>query len=84
MVTKGRSKERGEKARGSSISKSKVVKKCKAKCWYCNKIGHLKKDCWKWKESQNQNKEENHVDSGIIDEVLTAEALPVFNDSQDA
>ena len=32
MVARGRSKERGEKARGSSKSKSKGDKKCKAKC----------------------------------------------------
>eukprot|EP00253_Pinus_taeda_P036500 PITA_36500 len=61
MVARGRSKERGEKTRGSSRSKSKG-KKCKAKCWYCNKIGHLKKDCWKQKESDNPKKEENQVD----------------------
>ena len=32
MVARGRSKERGEKARGSSRSNSKGDKKCKAKC----------------------------------------------------
>ena len=47
MVARGRSKERGEKTRGSSRSKSKGGKKCKAKCWYCNKLEHLKKDFWK-------------------------------------
>ena len=45
MVARVRSKERGEKARVFSISKSKGGKKCKAKCWYCNKLGHLKKYC---------------------------------------
>ena len=34
MVARGRSKERGEKTRGSSRSNSKGSKKCKAKCWY--------------------------------------------------
>ena len=46
MIDRGWSKERGKKTRGFSISKSKG-NKCKAKCWYCNKIGHLKKDYWK-------------------------------------
>ena len=72
IIARGRSKERGEKTRGSSRSKSKG-KKCKAKCWHCNKIGHLKKDCWKRKESDNPKKEENQVDSGMIDEVLSVE-----------
>eukprot|EP00253_Pinus_taeda_P010174 PITA_10174 len=58
MVARGRSKERGEKPRGSSRSKSKG-KKCKEKCWNCNKIGHLKKDYWKRKESENPKKEAN-------------------------
>ena len=48
MIARGRSKERGEKTRGSYKSKSKG-NKCKAKCWHCNKIGHLKKHCWKRK-----------------------------------
>eukprot|EP00253_Pinus_taeda_P012633 PITA_12633 len=46
MIARGWSKEGGEKRRVSSRSKSKG-KKCKAKCWHCNKIGHLKKHCWK-------------------------------------
>jgi hypothetical protein len=46
MVARGCSKERGDKLRGSSRSKSKG-KKCKAKCWHYNKIGRLKKYCWK-------------------------------------
>ena len=39
---------------------------------------------WKRKESENQNKKANQVDSGMIDEVLTVEALLVCNVSQDA
>jgi hypothetical protein len=80
MVARGRSKERGEKPRGSSRSKSKG-KKCKAKCWNCNKIGHLKKDCWKRKESENPKKEANQVDSGMIDEVLSAEELCMIDET---
>ena len=74
MVARGHSKERGGKPRGSSRSKSKE-KKCKEKCWHCNKIGHLKKDCWKRKESDNPKKKANQVDSGMIDEVLSTEEL---------
>lgn len=62
------------KKRGSSRLKSKG-KKCKVKCWYCNKIGHLKKHYWKRQESDNSKKEANQVDSGMIDEVLFAEEL---------
>ena len=37
----------------------------------------------KRKESENENKKANQVDSGMIDEVLTIEALPICNVSQD-
>ena len=80
MVARGRSKERGEKTRGSSKSKSKG-KKCKAKFWYCNKIGHLKKHCWKHKEYDNPKKEANQVDSGMIDEVLSVEELCMIDET---
>lgn len=43
------------------------------KCWYCNKSGNLKKDCWKRKEENDGFKmEEKTVDtgSGMVDEVL--------------
>ena len=43
LVVRGRSREKGEKSRGSSRSNSKG-RKSKLKCWYCNKNGHLKKD----------------------------------------
>jgi hypothetical protein len=73
MVARGWSREKGEKLRGTSRSKSKG-KKRKLKCWYCNKSGHLKKDCWKRQESKEDSKTEaNPVESGpgMIDEVLS-------------
>jgi hypothetical protein len=41
----------------SSLSKSRN-RKGKAKCWYCGKTGHLKKDCWKRKESEENSTKE--------------------------
>jgi len=44
IVARGRSHERAQSSNGKSRSKSKGGK-IKARCWYCNKVGHLKKDC---------------------------------------
>ena len=74
LLVRGRSKETREKSRGTSRTKSKG-RNIKLKCWYCNKTGHLKKDCWKRQESKKDESksEANSVkssDSGMIDEVL--------------
>ena len=54
LVVRGRSKEKGEKSCGTSRSNSKG-RKSKLKCWYCNKMGHLKKDYWKRQESKKDD-----------------------------
>lgn len=78
MVSRGQSRENVEKARISSKSRSRG-KKCKAKCCYCNKIGHLKKDYWKRKESfENPKKEANQVESCMIDKVLFVETRMIY------
>jgi hypothetical protein len=70
-LIRGRTKEKNE--RSSSRSKSRH-KKGKEKCWYYGKIGHLKKDCWKRKESEeNSTKEANLAvtNSSMTDQVLS-------------
>jgi len=62
MVAIGRSTERGKDLSGTSWDKSKGRKgKGKGRCWYCNKLGHLKKDCWKMKESKDDSKMEANL-----------------------
>ena len=59
MLVRGRTKEQNERIFSRSKSRHR---KGKAKCWYCGKTGHLKKDCWKRKESkENSTKEANLV-----------------------
>ena len=73
LVVIGWSKEKGEKLRGTSRSKSKGRKR-KLKCWYCNKTGHLNKDCWKIQESKKDDSKSKansiKYDSAMIDEVI--------------
>jgi hypothetical protein len=71
MLVRGQTKEQNE--RSSSQSKSRH-KKGKNKCWYYGKTRHLKKNCWKRKESEeNSSKEANLVvtNSGMTDQVLS-------------
>ena len=41
----------------------------------------MKKDCWKRKESETPKNEANQVDSGMIDEVLSAEELCMIDET---
>jgi hypothetical protein len=71
MLVRGRTKEQYERSFSRSMSRHR---KGKAECWYCGKTRHLKKDCWKIKESkENSTKEENLAvtNSGMIDQVLS-------------
>jgi hypothetical protein len=50
IVVIDRSIERGKDLSKTSWNKLKGRKgKGKGRCWYCNKLGYLKKDCWKMK-----------------------------------
>ncbi|KAH9291064.1 hypothetical protein KI387_044635, partial [Taxus chinensis] len=53
MFTKGKSKERGQSSGGTSRSKS-LGGKSKAMCWNYGKLGHIKKDYSKRKESEKK------------------------------
>jgi len=52
------------------VGKSKDSKG-KAKCWFCGKSRHLKKDYWKGQQASKEDstKEENSA-TGMVDEVL--------------
>jgi hypothetical protein len=56
MLVKGRTKEKKERIFFRSKSRHR---KGKAKCWYYGKTGHLKKDCWKIKESEENSMKES-------------------------
>ena len=63
--------------RSFSRSKSRQ-RKGKAKCWYCGKTRHLKKDCWKRKESEEESTKEANLivtNSDIIDQVLSNSSI---------
>jgi hypothetical protein len=54
MVVRGRTKEREHVQRYFTQLNSKV-KKRKNKFWFCGKSRHLKKDCWKKKQTTKED-----------------------------
>jgi hypothetical protein len=60
MVVRGRSKEKEKNSERSSRTKS-TGRKGREKCWYCGKTGHLKKDCWKRKESEENSTKRKQI-----------------------
>jgi hypothetical protein len=77
MLVRGQTKEKNE----ISLSRYKSRhEKGKEKCWYCGKTGHLNKDCWKRKESEeNSTKEENLV---VTNSSMTGQVLFVSSNLQ--
>jgi hypothetical protein len=70
-MVRGRTKEKSERIFSRSMSRHR---KGKGKCWYCGKTGHLKKDCWKRKESEENFKKETNLaitNSSMTDQVLS-------------
>jgi hypothetical protein len=70
-MVRGRTKDKNERIFSRSKSRHR---KGKEKCWYCRKIGHLRKDCWKRKESQEKYTKEANLavtNLGMIHQVLS-------------
>ena len=77
---KGRSKSRSSKGQGKSRSRSES--KGKFKCFYCDKEGHIKRNCKAWKNKQKEDKNQKRVDdentAAVI--VLEDEVLAIGQD----
>ena len=77
---RGRSKSRSSKGRGKSRSQSES--KGKFKCFYCDKEGHIKRNCKAWKNKQKEDKNQKRVDdentAAVI--VLEDEVLAIGQD----
>lgn len=74
VENRGRSKERG-KGLGNEKSWGKSKKGCsqsrgKKDCWYCGKPGHLKKDCWSWKNKEGDKNESDSKEANIASNTL--------------
>ena len=77
---RGRSKSRSSKGRGKF--RSRLESKGKFKCFYCDKEGHIKRNCKAWKNKQKEDKNQKKVDdentAAVI--VLEDEVLAIGQD----
>lgn len=60
---RGRCKSKGPKGRGNFRSQSKA--RGKVKCFYCDKEGHVKKNCLAWKNKLKEEKNQKKIDQDI-------------------
>ena len=59
IKNRGRSKTRNSKGRGKSKSQSES--KGKFKCFYCDKEGHIRRNCKAWNNKQKDEKNQNEA-----------------------
>uniref|UniRef100_A0A2N9IAG3 CCHC-type domain-containing protein n=1 Tax=Fagus sylvatica TaxID=28930 RepID=A0A2N9IAG3_FAGSY len=80
LVTENRGRSRGRNSKGRGKSRSQSQTKGKVKCFYCDKEGHIKRNCkaWKNKQETNQKKADDHnchvadpYDEWVIDSVAS-------------
>ena len=56
LVTQNRGRSKSRNSKGRDKSKSRLESKGKFKCFYCDKEGHIKRNCKTWKNKQKENK----------------------------
>ena len=71
IETRERSKSRSSKGQGKSRSRSES--KGKFKCFYCDKEGHIKRNCKAWKNKQKEDKNKKKVDDENTTAVIVLE-----------
>ncbi len=60
--------DKSEQANSAKASQ----RKRKAKCYYCKKLGHIKKDCYKWKRDQKKKQDCEDKKGDDDDKALSA------------
>uniref|UniRef100_A0A2N9J1S8 Integrase catalytic domain-containing protein n=1 Tax=Fagus sylvatica TaxID=28930 RepID=A0A2N9J1S8_FAGSY len=69
LVTENRGRSKGRNSKGRGKSRSQSQTKGKVKCFYCDKEGHIKRNCKAWKNKQkeetNQKKADDHNTTAV-------------------
>ena len=82
FVTKNRRRSKSRISKGRDKSRSWSESKGKFKCFYCDKEGHIKRNCKDWKNKQKEDKSQKKADdentAAVI--VLEDEVLAIGQD----
>jgi hypothetical protein len=69
LVTENRGRSKGRNSKGRGKSRSQSQTKGKVKCFYCDKEGHIKRNCKAWKnklkEETNKKKADDHNTTAV-------------------
>ena len=62
LVTENRGRSKSISSKGRGKSRNRLESKGKFKCFYCDKEGHIKRNCKAWKNKQKEDKNQKNAD----------------------
>ena len=79
LVTENRRRSKSRSSKGQGKSRSRSESKGKFKCFYCDKEGHIKRNCKAWKNKQKDDKNQKNADDENTAAVIVLEdKVPVI------
>ena len=79
LVTENRRRSKSRSSKGQGKSRSRSESKGKFKCFYCDKGGHIKRNCKAWKNKQKEDKNQKNADDENTAAVIVLEdKVPVI------
>ena len=73
LVTENRRRSKSRSSKGQGKSRSRSESKGKFKCFYCDKEGHIKRNCKAWKNKQKEDKNQKNADDENTAAVIVLE-----------
>uniref|UniRef100_A0A2N9GFS8 Integrase catalytic domain-containing protein n=1 Tax=Fagus sylvatica TaxID=28930 RepID=A0A2N9GFS8_FAGSY len=83
LVTENRGRSKGRNSKGRGKSRSQSQTKGKVKCFYCDKEGHIKRNCKAWKNKQKEETNQKKADDHNTTAVSSDEDVVVLSIGED-
>uniref|UniRef100_A0A2N9FFW3 Integrase catalytic domain-containing protein n=1 Tax=Fagus sylvatica TaxID=28930 RepID=A0A2N9FFW3_FAGSY len=83
LVTENRGRSKGRNSKGRGKSRSQSQTKGKVKCFYCDKEGHIKRNCKAWKNKQKEETNQKKADDHNTTTILSDEDVVVLSIGED-